>query len=307
MAVKKVVIDSAHGGTGRDGAAEQIIIKLGLEAHGFTHEETTQLQRDQLRPHRHTVAGMPGETGEFGVKSVAIYLLVYTFMNIGAFAMVILLRRKNLVGDLVVDFSGLARRSPLAAFTMPAHAQQAAGAILHGGAWANEDTLALAQAAGPDAPWEPVFDDPVFLVKLENFLRAFAARYDGKPWLRYVDIGSIGDWGEGHSWAGSRKECGFAARQALRNIVAVLAEAGAGPEHLVRLTWYVTDKHEYLARLASGASKPAEALLMVEEEGLEARWARHRHHHLALAAGIGAMGLSLLPPEGERWERPSAK
>lgn len=38
-------------------------------------------------------------------------------------------------------------------------------------------------------------------------------------------------------------------RQALMNIVAVLAEAGAGPEHLVRLTWYVTGKREYLARL----------------------------------------------------------
>jgi enamine deaminase RidA (YjgF/YER057c/UK114 family) len=37
--------------------------------------------------------------------------------------------------------------------------------------------------------------------------------------------------------------------QALRNIVAVLAEAGATPEHLVRLTWYITDKHEYLSRL----------------------------------------------------------
>jgi enamine deaminase RidA (YjgF/YER057c/UK114 family) len=37
--------------------------------------------------------------------------------------------------------------------------------------------------------------------------------------------------------------------QALRNIVEVLAEAGAGPEHLVRLTWYVTDKGEYLSRL----------------------------------------------------------
>jgi len=37
------------------------------------------------------------------------------------------------------------------------------------------------------------------------------------------------------------------AAQALRNIVAVLAEAGAGPEHLVRLTWFVTDKREYLA------------------------------------------------------------
>jgi enamine deaminase RidA (YjgF/YER057c/UK114 family) len=39
-------------------------------------------------------------------------------------------------------------------------------------------------------------------------------------------------------------------RQALQNIVDVLAEAGAEPEHLVRLTWYVTDKREYLARLS---------------------------------------------------------
>lgn len=34
--------------------------------------------------------------------------------------------------------------------------------------------------------------------------------------------------------------------QTLRNIVAVLAEAGARPEHIVRLTWYVTDKAAYL-------------------------------------------------------------
>src|SRR5258705_13013154 len=36
--------------------------------------------------------------------------------------------------------------------------------------------------------------------------------------------------------------------QALRNAVDVLAEADARPEHLVRLTWYITDKREYLAR-----------------------------------------------------------
>jgi enamine deaminase RidA (YjgF/YER057c/UK114 family) len=36
------------------------------------------------------------------------------------------------------------------------------------------------------------------------------------------------------------------ARQALQNVVAVLAEAGARPEHVVRMTWYVVDKHEYL-------------------------------------------------------------
>ena len=37
-------------------------------------------------------------------------------------------------------------------------------------------------------------------------------------------------------------------RQALANIVAVLAEADAKPEHIVRMTWYLTDKREYLAR-----------------------------------------------------------
>jgi enamine deaminase RidA (YjgF/YER057c/UK114 family) len=38
-------------------------------------------------------------------------------------------------------------------------------------------------------------------------------------------------------------------RQTLDNTLAVLAEAGAGPEHIVRMTWYVVDKAEYLAAL----------------------------------------------------------
>jgi enamine deaminase RidA (YjgF/YER057c/UK114 family) len=38
-------------------------------------------------------------------------------------------------------------------------------------------------------------------------------------------------------------------RQALQNTLAILAAAQAGPEHVVRMTWYVTDKREYLARL----------------------------------------------------------
>jgi len=44
------------------------------------------------------------------------------------------------------------------------------------------------------------------------------------------------------------------ARQALANIAALLAAAGATPAHLVRLTWYVVDKHEYLANLAAVGS-----------------------------------------------------
>lgn len=39
-------------------------------------------------------------------------------------------------------------------------------------------------------------------------------------------------------------------RQALMNVVDVLAEAGAGPEHMTRMTWYITDKKEYLDRLS---------------------------------------------------------
>ena len=39
------------------------------------------------------------------------------------------------------------------------------------------------------------------------------------------------------------------ARQALVNIAAVLKAGGAGPEHMVRMTWYVTDRVEYAARL----------------------------------------------------------
>jgi len=38
-------------------------------------------------------------------------------------------------------------------------------------------------------------------------------------------------------------------RQALENIVALVAEAGGRPEHITRLTWYVTSKQEYLSRL----------------------------------------------------------
>jgi alanine-glyoxylate transaminase/serine-glyoxylate transaminase/serine-pyruvate transaminase len=43
-----------------------------------------------------------------------------------------------------------------------------------------------------------------------------------------------------------------------------------------------------------------EALMMVEEEALQPRWARHERHHLALAAGLETLQLSLLPPRGER-------
>lgn len=67
---------------------------------------------------------------------------------------------------------------------------------------------------------------------------------------------------------------GFVAqvRQTLSNIASILAEAGARPEHLVRLTWYVVDMEEYLTNLKElgkiyraifGAHYPAMALVQV--------------------------------------------
>ncbi|HUS72755.1 MAG TPA: DUF4832 domain-containing protein, partial [Sedimentisphaerales bacterium] len=53
-------------------------------------------------------------------------------------------------------------------------------------------------AGGPF--WEPDYDNPVFLEKLDNFLAAFAARYDGSPDVAFIDIGSFGVWGEGHTY-----------------------------------------------------------------------------------------------------------
>jgi hypothetical protein len=54
--------------------------------------------------------------------------------------------------------------------------------------------------------WEPDYGDPVFLEKLENFIKAFAGRYDNKNMVEYVDIGSYGDWGEGHTASSSLKD-----------------------------------------------------------------------------------------------------
>ncbi len=70
---------------------------------------------------------------------------------------------------------------------------------------------------------------------------------------------------------------GFAAqfRQTLQNTLAVLAEGGAGPEHIVRMTWFVVDREEYLASLREVGAAWREligphypAMAVVEVKGL---------------------------------------
>ncbi|MBP0445632.1 RidA family protein [Roseomonas sp. SSH11] len=86
---------------------------------------------------------------------------------------------------------------------------------------------------------------------------------------RIVLVGGQVGWDEAGRFAQ-----GFVAQteQALRNILAVLKEAGAGPEHIGRLTWYVVDMDEYRAclpelgrayRSVMGRNFPAMALVCV--------------------------------------------
>ena len=81
--------------------------------------------------------------------------------------------------------------------------------------------------------------------------------------------GQIG-WGPDGGFASS--DLAGQVRQTLANVVAVLAEAGAGPENVVRLTWYVVDREEYLAsqkeigaayREVMGRHFPAMAVVVV--------------------------------------------
>ncbi len=47
--------------------------------------------------------------------------------------------------------------------------------------------------------WQPRYDDPIFLKHLEDFLAAAAKRYDGSPNVAWIDVGSFGMYGEGHT------------------------------------------------------------------------------------------------------------
>ncbi len=90
---------------------------------------------------------------------------------------------------------------------------------------------------------------------------------------RMVFTAGIVGWDENESFPDYRLDGQFA--QALRNTLAILAEDGAGPEHVVRMTAYVIDRSEYLSqrdeigahwREIMGSNYPAMAL--VEVKGL---------------------------------------
>jgi Domain of unknown function (DUF4832)/Beta-galactosidase len=61
------------------------------------------------------------------------------------------------------------------------------------------DAGAQGQVDPDGTGWQPYYDDPVFLAKHEALIKALADRYDGHPDINYIDIGSVGRWGEWHT------------------------------------------------------------------------------------------------------------
>lgn len=89
---------------------------------------------------------------------------------------------------------------------------------------------------------------------------------------RMIFTAGIVGWDEHESFPEYRLDDQFA--RALRNTLAILAEDGAGPEHIVRMTCYITDRSEYLKlrdeigaywREIVGSHYPAMALVVVKE------------------------------------------
>ena len=128
----------------------------------------------------------------------------------------------------------------------------------------NGPTLAvLPMSKGETSPGGPQILQPSGWPAPKGYANGMAA--DG----RLVVTGGVIGWD-----SKNHLPIGFVAqvRQTLSNIAAILAEGGARPEHLMRLTWYVVDMEEYLSNLKElgqiyreifGAHYPAMALVQV--------------------------------------------
>ena len=81
--------------------------------------------------------------------------------------------------------------------------------------------------------WQPRFDDPMLLHHLEGFLAAAARRYDGNPNVAWIDVGTFGIWGEGHTKLSytreaSKQHVDLHAKYFKKTLIAVNDDLGGG-------------------------------------------------------------------------------
>lgn len=105
--------------------------------------------------------------------------------------------------------------------------------------------------------WQPRYDDPLFLQYLDKFLAAAARRYDGNPHVAWVDVGSFGIWGEGHtksyhlpySHEVKRRHVDLLAKHFKHTLLAINDDLGGGlPGHCGTLDDIVTQPGRFTLR-----------------------------------------------------------
>lgn len=164
------------------------------------------------------VAVLSGDGNDTGLKGIAFYLFVYAFMTIGAFTIVIVLRRQGLIGDEIEDMNGLIQRSPTAAVLLLIFMLSLAGIPPLGG-FVGKYYILLS------------------LVQTQHYyLALFAALYIVPGLYYYFRIVA-------HAWlrepAGDARPRATASQSvALAVMCAVTIVAGVYPEPLIRMATY---------------------------------------------------------------------
>ena len=123
----------------------------------------------------YALLGVLGFRTEFGLWGILVYLLAYTFMNFGAFALVILLETKGYSAESVSDFNGLAKRNMPAAITMLVFLLSLAGIPPTAGFLGKYYLFAAAMKAG--YPWLAVLAVLASAVSLFYYFRIAAAMF----------------------------------------------------------------------------------------------------------------------------------
>ncbi|MBI4977900.1 MAG: DUF4832 domain-containing protein [Spirochaetes bacterium] len=117
------------------------------------------------------------------------------------------------------------------------------------------DSVKMETAGTPGKKIIPTFDDPAFMEKLGNFIRAMGARYDGNPNIAFIDIRSYGNWGEGHM--------GFSAPFKLEDI--------SVDSYIEHLKLHRNAFRKTLLQVCSGMSKYERALQWAVDNGIGLR------------------------------------
>jgi len=128
------------------------------------------------------------------------------------------------------------------------------------------------QADGPF--WEPDFDDPVFFAKLDRFLAAAGERYDGHPEVAFVDVGSFGVWGEGHTY--SSTQLPYSAETVRRHV-------GLYRRHFPRTLLAANDDFVYQDRGEGAIEYAREQGLTLRDDSILVQGGENAYFHAAMA------------------------